>query len=473
MIGFTAFVVALGVSLFAGVVLRCGWLKSVAATSMVLLLVFWWRRMSLVFGPLGLDVNTFWGSLAPLVFLVPLTVVGIRAAESKEFRSIFLAITIGIAGTASVQLIRDAVALRPGAIRTFGGPLVLDSKNHDPPDIYYLVLDGYGRGDVLRDLYGFDNSPFVRELERRGFDVPSKASANYSMTYASVSATLAMDYPIGTGRAIDERTRIALYDVMGGSSPVVSALKHAGYEIVHLEGGFGGTRCGPPVDRCIRAPFLEEGSWEMIDRSPLRLPFRARYGHAFTVDSMDRLQRLTEVARDRPRRPRFIFGHILIPHPPLHVGADCSVNTDQRLEGLNVVVPWNQEDAPRRRAAYVDQIRCLNRRLLQVIDTARPRSVVFLSGDHGPDSLFQLFTRTENWDASQRRERFAIMSAYRLPAGCRGTIADGATPVNAFRKIFGCVFEVRLPALPDRFFIVPVDDVGGPDRTLELSEPPS
>src|SRR5688572_19610664 len=37
------------------------------------------------------------------------------------------------------------------------------------PDIYYIILDGYGRQDILQALYGFDNSSFLNELSARGF----------------------------------------------------------------------------------------------------------------------------------------------------------------------------------------------------------------------------------------------------------------------------------------------------------------
>ena len=37
------------------------------------------------------------------------------------------------------------------------------------PDIYYLVLDGYGRSNVLLSDYGFDNSEMIAALRDRGF----------------------------------------------------------------------------------------------------------------------------------------------------------------------------------------------------------------------------------------------------------------------------------------------------------------
>ncbi|HET6824190.1 MAG TPA: hypothetical protein VFH34_16175, partial [Anaerolineales bacterium] len=39
------------------------------------------------------------------------------------------------------------------------------------PDVYYIVLDGYGRQDILQTLYEFDNSSFLNDLSARGFYV--------------------------------------------------------------------------------------------------------------------------------------------------------------------------------------------------------------------------------------------------------------------------------------------------------------
>jgi hypothetical protein len=39
---------------------------------------------------------------------------------------------------------------------------------NEPPDIYYIILDGYGRSDVLKNEYGYDNSDFLNASEGFG-----------------------------------------------------------------------------------------------------------------------------------------------------------------------------------------------------------------------------------------------------------------------------------------------------------------
>ena len=61
-------------------------------------------------------------------------------------------------------------------------------------DIYFVILDGYGRSDVLGDLYGLDNSAFLQQLRRRAFYVAGKSRSNYAQTKLSLASTLNLDY---------------------------------------------------------------------------------------------------------------------------------------------------------------------------------------------------------------------------------------------------------------------------------------
>ena len=60
------------------------------------------------------------------------------------------------------------------------------TENKNFPDIYYIILDGYAREDVLKELYHYNNSGFIQELTNRGFFVASKKS---KQLYANTSVT--------------------------------------------------------------------------------------------------------------------------------------------------------------------------------------------------------------------------------------------------------------------------------------------
>ncbi len=61
-------------------------------------------------------------------------------------------------------------------------------------DIYYVLLDRYASEQSLRRFFGFDNSKFCDELEKRGFVVDRKAITSYPMTSTSMASTLNMRY---------------------------------------------------------------------------------------------------------------------------------------------------------------------------------------------------------------------------------------------------------------------------------------
>src|SRR5207302_4627748 len=86
-----------------------------------------------------------------------------------------------------------------------------------PPDIIYVILDGYGREDEVKQYMRFDNHRFIQELESRGFYVASKARSNYCQTELSLSSSLNMNFvsnlvgPMPKA-SIDRRPRDELLD---------------------------------------------------------------------------------------------------------------------------------------------------------------------------------------------------------------------------------------------------------------------
>jgi hypothetical protein len=62
------------------------------------------------------------------------------------------------------------------------------------PDIYYIILDGYPREDILQQTFGLDNSQFITWLEAKGFYVAECSQSNYSHTAPSMAATFNLTY---------------------------------------------------------------------------------------------------------------------------------------------------------------------------------------------------------------------------------------------------------------------------------------
>jgi len=69
----------------------------------------------------------------------------------------------------------------------------LSENSENLPDVYYIILDGYGRVDGLERRYALNNSVFLGQLEERNLYIAEEAMTNSSTTILSVTSSLRMD----------------------------------------------------------------------------------------------------------------------------------------------------------------------------------------------------------------------------------------------------------------------------------------
>ena len=118
---------------------------------------------------------------------------------------------------------------------------------HKRPDIYFFLLDGYGRADQLEATLGFDNSRFLRSLERRGFEVFDTATSAYSTTFLSLASTLDMEYPAAPGELADH---LPYYRAIEGDNETAATLHELGYEVAFAT-DYSLFDCAGQVDLCV------------------------------------------------------------------------------------------------------------------------------------------------------------------------------------------------------------------------------
>ena len=110
------------------------------------------------------------------------------------------------------------------------------------PDIYYIIVDGYARQDVLHELYGFDNDEFIDSLRSRGFYVADQSRSNYSQTMLSLASSLNMSYIDDLVEDLDpvsdNRSRLA---ELFNHSRVRTFLEGKGYSVIAFETGYAQT----------------------------------------------------------------------------------------------------------------------------------------------------------------------------------------------------------------------------------------
>src|SRR6266508_2690371 len=102
------------------------------------------------------------------------------------------------------------------------------------PDIYYIVLDGYVRADILQEMFKFDNSEFINDLQDKGFVVPVSNHSNYPVTPLSLASTLNMDYIPAFVPALDNSPQHWLMAPFIDHSRVRALLESQGYKTVAI-----------------------------------------------------------------------------------------------------------------------------------------------------------------------------------------------------------------------------------------------
>lgn len=324
------------------------------------------------------------------------------------------------------------------------------------PDIYYIILDGYARGDTLADIYGYDNQEFLDGLRDRGFFVASQSYANYCQTLLSLASSLNLTYLDGlvdqVGAEYPSKGPIM---EMISSSVALRALESRGYETVAFASGYSGTEI-TTAERYVAARWYpDEFQTTLINMTPL--PFVAPSLYDIYGWHRERILHTFEHTADPSvvDAPVFVFAHIMAPHPPFVFGRSGEeivpeyqyvVADGSDLVGTRGIT---QEAYAR---SYVEQLTFVNAEVLSMIDNIlsgddRPK-VVVLQADHGPGSML-------DWDSvenSNLPERFAILNAYYLPGVDYAGLYPQISPVNTFRVIFNSYFGAHYDLLQDESY---------------------
>lgn len=320
------------------------------------------------------------------------------------------------------------------------------------PNIYHVVLDGFGRADVLKDLYDLDLGPLVTALESRGFTVPSASRSNYTQTYLSLASTLNLSYldPIAIEMPDSEDRRVLHYLIQHNA--LTTLARRAGYRIVGIGSNYSATERLSFADVCFCEQYApNEIETAAINLTPLRAVSFDRWmygGHRRKIEQQFR--HLEHVAGQAG--PELVFAHVIAPHPPFVFEADGRPRS-------NAGQPFGLSDASHftgTRAEYVAgyraQAQFVASRILTTVDAILsrpgPSPVIMIHGDHGPGSRWNW----ENVAVGDARERLGIFSAYRFPGDDPPVLPDDVTPVNALRILANRVLGTSLPPLPDRSF---------------------
>ena len=337
-----------------------------------------------------------------------------------------------------------------------------------PLDVYYIILDGYGRQDVIQNVFGYDNSNFIKELESLGFYVAHDAHSNYIRTVVSLTSSLNLNYinfaEEAAGRfstnylplrgliqhnQARERLEQADYATVAISSDYdFTDWKDADhylfpfkYDLSELERFFYGSSA-------LGAFYDPEFPFTRSLRSILPIPsYGTRRGKMrFAFEQLKEIPRISG--------PKFVFAHIIAPHPPFVFDANGNP--------INIERPYNPGDGEgftgsfeEYQSLYIQQLQFVNLRILDsirsILSQSRRPPIIIIQGDHGSGSLLN----NSSIEESCMYERASILNAYYMPEGKTDFLYPEITPVNSFRMVFNTYFGTEYDLLPDQIWYSP------------------
>ena len=149
--------------------------------------------------------------------------------------------------------------------------------------------------------------------------------------------------------------------------------------------------------------------------------------------------------------PVFVWGHVMIPHPPWLFGP----NGEHITPGKPLLITDNPEFRDSGwdpKIQYVQQVQFANKKTIQIVDEILEKdsnSIIVIQGDHGTawdvnwnePSQEDVYQRLRNFDA-----------VYFPDNEKRSQLLDDRTLVNTFRTVFNTYFGSEYEILEDKMY---------------------
>ncbi|MCC7289010.1 sulfatase-like hydrolase/transferase [bacterium] len=347
--------------------------------------------------------------------------------------------------------------------------LTADGAKQGDRDIYYIVFDRYPSQASLANYYNFDNSGFIEKLRGQGFTIRDNAYSNFQFTSPSVSSTLNMDFHTDLLKNFAGKPYYSElpYQAEMQNSNAVNLLKKSGYEIYNVGSWWGSTKVldgskplyvSPELTLLGKKYIPTEYQGNMIKRSvwgPL-LSLNLSFGglvlagvqeQGLRDNFLRQLEALKTISATKSDKPRFIFAHILNPHPDYVFTADGNKPSYDTTDSDN--------DLPRA-IKLTNQLQFTNRMIEDLVTSLKKsekQPVIAIQADEGPYPQKTDFTAFTKATDDALREKTGILAAYYLPDMPEEKKTELSSSVNLFRFLLNNYMGSTLPYLPDCHFV--------------------
>lgn len=370
------------------------------------------RKVSGIIGSVFVIITMLWmwfnWTILPTAIILFTIVLAIRLKENKLVYTNTIVMSILIFACTSSLAIAGFNSINSRTEASNNPQTTLT----DTPNIYFIIPDRFPSQSALMET-GYDNSEFIQYLENEDFYTksdqishdeikPDSNRVDTSRTPRFVSSVLNLGTYVDLNTPYNVISRMIKYHEVG------KILKSNGYTYYHIGTWWAETEVNEMADVNYvfkSASLMPSGELPVIilDRSifrylttyPMQI-FRAwnslddirREQHLFQLESFK------EAITDS-RSPKFIFVHLILPHPPYLWTADGKPQTDINLTDEQ---------------QYIEQIKFTQEFLKEFINATSESDIIIIQSDEGMGYV----NKDLNQDLSNNQWN-GVLSAWKIP----------------------------------------------------------
>lgn len=318
-------------------------------------------------------------------------------------------------------------------------------KNCPKPDIYFLVFDEYASSVCLKTDFDYDNSQLDSFLINKQFRIQKYSSGNYNFTPFSISSILNMSYINGIDPNAITSDDYARCNKLIRDNELIKYLSLSGYDIINYS-IFDMAGNPSPVDQDflpLKARLITDRTlWGRVKRDILWNIFYGKFEIKWLSENTeysyqknnDRLLDLVKKeSRIKSNKPRFIYAHYNMPHPPYYFDKSGKLNPKNKLA--------HNYDGDKE--LYLGYVWYTNTKIQELVNNILYNSggdaVIIVMGDHG----------FRNDKAMPHHVFLQNQNAIYLPDKNYTLVYDSITGVNQFRVLINTLFKANVPLLKD------------------------
>ena len=158
------------------------------------------------------------------------------------------------------------------------------------------------------------------------------------------------------------------------------------------------------------------------------------YNDMYNNDKL--INKVKEASAVKTDRPRFIYGHFYMPHPPYYYDKN-----GKRKNIPHAYIPSDENDYKQ----YLDYLNYTNTRIKEIINTIQTNTdreaIILFMGDHG--------FRYKDTTGYSPINHYQNQNAVYFPTKDYHLLYDSISGVNQFRAILNTLFKQQIPMLKD------------------------